>query len=235
MEMIDVAGVRIVKIETGEPIRGGVVIAPSVWGVNDAVVRVANILGQRGYTSVIWDPYPGRDLPETLDEALTRSRTLSDHGSIDALSTVVTFARDSSGIGSVGALGFCLGGRFSLLLAAADARIQACCAVYPTTPEPRLPNQEVNLFAQLQRVSGAVSLVVPGRDTVTARGTYERMYQALGRREDAATFMHLFPSAPHGFAHDLGRTFDASLRTQAQVGMWAFFDAFLDSSPSDSR
>lgn len=43
--------------------RAGVVLLPTIFGVNPFVRDWASMLAEHGITTLIWDIYPGADLP----------------------------------------------------------------------------------------------------------------------------------------------------------------------------
>jgi len=183
--------------------RAGVVLLPTIFGVNPFVRDFAGQLATDGISTLIWDPYPGEPLPQGFDDARARGHQLRDTPSLDAMSICVDFLMDELRVDHVGTVGFCLGGRYVLLLAAKDARITACASVYPSIPAPRGPNQEEDAISRAAEIACPVQVLYPGRDHVTSNDTFSRLQQMLQRRS-APTVIHLYPQADHGFMHNEG-------------------------------
>lgn len=183
--------------------RSGVVLLPTIFGVNPFVRDYAAQLANDGISTLIWDPYPGQALPQGYDEARARGHQLHDTTSLKAMTACVDFLKTELRIEQVGTIGFCLGGRYVLLLAAKDARISACAAVYPSIPMPRSPTQEEDAIALAAAIACPVQVLYPGRDHVTSNETFFQLQQALQKRA-APSVIQLYPKADHGFMHNDG-------------------------------
>lgn len=205
--------------------RAGVVLLPTIFGVNPFVREYAASLAADGISTLIWDPYPDEPLPAGYDAARARGGQLRDTPSLDAMSICVDFLLGELRLDHVGTIGFCLGGRYCLLLAARDTRIGACASVYPSIPSPRSPNQEEDAVSRAAEIACPVQLLYPGRDHVTSNETFYRLQPMLQRRE-ASTVVHLFPLAAHGFMHNDGPENHAADR-QSRPLVTAFLQACL--------
>src|SRR5262249_4357472 len=95
--------------------RAGVLISPTFTGVDAPMRERAQILAQAGYTSLVWNPYPGQTAPTDLDAARTLATKLND-GVLDSMSDCVTHLLENLRLPAVAVLGFCLGGRYAVLL-----------------------------------------------------------------------------------------------------------------------
>jgi carboxymethylenebutenolidase len=183
--------------------RAGVVLLPTIFGVNPFVREFAATLAADGISTLIWDPYPDEDLPQGYDAARARAGHLRDNPSLDAMSICVDFLMGELRLDHVGTIGFCLGGRYCLMLAARDNRIGACVAVYPSIREPRSDNQEEDAVSRAAEIACPVQLLYPGLDNVTSNETFFRLQQQLQRRPTPTT-VQLYPQADHGFMHNDG-------------------------------
>jgi carboxymethylenebutenolidase len=181
-------------------VHGGVLILPTIFAVNQFAVGFADALAHAGLAAAVWDPYSGLPLATEYEECRKRSRTLTDGGAAAMMSNWLEFMLSDLRLNSLGTVGFCLGGRFALLLAAQEKRIKACAAVYPTIEQPRLSNQEQDALSLAEAVHCPVHLVQPGHDHVTSAETYLRLKEAL-RRRSAPTIVQFHPDAEHGFMH----------------------------------
>ena len=61
--------------EPDAPTKSGVVILPTIFGVNAFVRGYAETLARAGLAAAVWDPYEGLPLITDYEESKTRSRT----------------------------------------------------------------------------------------------------------------------------------------------------------------
>ena len=182
------------------PTHGGVVILPTIFGVNAFVRGYAETLARAGLAAAVWDLYEGLPLTTDYEESKSRARKLSDAGMQAAVKKWLDYMLDDLKLTSVGVLGFCLGGRYVLMAAARDTRIKACAAAYPSIENPRLPSQEQDVVALAADIRCPVNVVQPGHDHVASVETYAALKETLNRRA-APTVWHYYPDAEHGFMH----------------------------------
>jgi carboxymethylenebutenolidase len=182
------------------PTNGGVVILPTIFGVNAFVRGYAETLARAGLAAAVWDLYEGLPLTTDYEESKSRARKLSDAGMQAAVKTWLNYMLDDLKLTSVGVLGFCLGGRYVLMTAARDTRIKACAAAYPSIESPRLPNQEQDAIALAANIRCPVHVLQPGHDHVASVETYAALKDTLHRRA-APTIWQYYPDAEHGFMH----------------------------------
>jgi carboxymethylenebutenolidase len=183
--------------------RAGVVLLPTIYGVNPFMKEFAAHLAEAGLTSLVWDPYPDEPPPAGFDAALKRGEELRDGPSLDGMAMCIDYLMGELRLDAVGTLGFCLGGRYCLLLAAREKRLGACVSVYPSIHSPRRPNQDEDAIARAADIACPVHVVYPGRDNVTNNEVFYRLQQTLQQRQ-AQTMVQLFPAADHGFMHNPG-------------------------------
>jgi carboxymethylenebutenolidase len=178
--------------------KGGVLIVPTIFGVNSFVRGYADTLARAGLKAGVCDFYSGQPLPGSYEEALARARKLDDTTADDIEGRWLDrLQRDSS---ALGVLGFCLGGRFVLLRAAQDGRIKACAAAYPSIDDPMKPNQSRDTLKFAAAIRCPVHICQPGIDHVASPETYRTLRETLVSRS-APTIVQHYPEAEHGFMH----------------------------------
>ena len=182
------------------PTKGGVVILPTIYGVNPFVRGYAETLARAGLAAAAWDMYDGMPLTTDYEESKQRARRHSDAGAQAAIRKWTDYLTHELRLTSVGVIGFCLGGRYSLMTAAQDGRIKACGAAYPSIENPRLPNQEQDTVALAADIRCPVQVLQPGHDHVASVETYAALKEALHKRP-APTIWQYYPDAEHGFMH----------------------------------
>jgi carboxymethylenebutenolidase len=182
------------------PTKGGVVILPTIYGVNAFVRGYAETLARAGLAAAAWDHYEGLPLTTDLEESKARARKLNDAGMQAAIKKWIDYMAGDLQLTSIGVLGFCLGGRSVLITAARDKRIKACAAGYPSIDMPRLPNQEQDALAIAADIGCPVHVIQPGHDHVASPATYAALKETLFKRA-APTIWQYYPDAEHGFMH----------------------------------
>ena len=177
--------------------RGGVLILPTITGVDDHMRERARMLADAGYTSMIWNPYPGEPSPADLPSAQPRAAKLND-GGLEAMSACVGHLLDRLRLPTVSTVGFCLGGRYAVLLAATDRRIKGCVAYYPSIRVPMSPNQTLDAIALAADIQCPVHLVHGTGDQVFVHSVFLKLRDALDARR-VATLVQVHPGAVHSF------------------------------------
>ena len=178
---------------------GGVLVLPTITGVDPAMRTLAQELAGAGMTALVWDPFPGDAPPPTEHPALmARANTLNDDLAEANMSACIDHMLGPLRLSSVAVLGFCLGGRYSLLLAAHDKRLAACVAFYPSVRVPMKPNETRDAVALAPQIVCPVQLVQAGGDQVIVFPTFLKLREALETRK-AATIAQLHPGAVHSF------------------------------------
>jgi carboxymethylenebutenolidase len=212
----------------------GVLLLPTIFGINPFVHDIADSLAAAGFTTLIWDPYYGQSPLATVPEASARAKTLEDDASLREMSNCIDYMLGELRLKAIGTLGFCLGGRFGLLLCARDRRLGACLIYYPSIRVPQLPNQHQDAVALAAEISCPVQLVYPGQDHVIERETFLQLQATLQKRH-APTIVQFYPEASHSFMTLDGSPGEVD-RTAARLS-WpqaiAFLSACLPLSGAD--
>jgi carboxymethylenebutenolidase len=177
----------------------GLLLLPMVYGIEHKVLEYASWLADAGFAAVVWDPYTGREVPTGTPEDLAPlSRSLRDEPVRAEHERWLAYMRQELQLAQLGAIGWCMGGRYALLLAAHSRQLAACVAYYPSIVDPLPPNQPEDAVALAGEIRCPVQLVYPGRDHVTSPATFHALQAALQARE-APTVTQLYPTADHGF------------------------------------
>ena len=208
------------------PTRSGVVILPTIFGVNAFVRGYAETIARAGLAAAVWDIYDGMPLTTDYEESKARARKLSDGGTRRVVKTWVDYMADELRLASVGVIGFCLGGRFALMVAAKDHRVKACGAVYPSIEAPLLANQEEDSVALSAGIRCPVHVIQPGHDHVASPATYAALKEALLKRSAPTTWQY-YPDAEHGFMHRKEPAANPAASVIASPQLIAFLKACL--------
>src|SRR5205823_3837140 len=144
-------------------------LLPMVYGIEGKVLEYADWLADAGFAAVVWDPYTGRDVPTGSPEDLAPlSRSLRDGPVRAEHDRWLDYLRQDLQLAQVGVIGWCMGGRYALLLAAHSRQVAVCVAYYPSIVEPRPATQDEDAVGLAGEIRCPLQLVYPGRDHVTS-------------------------------------------------------------------
>jgi carboxymethylenebutenolidase len=107
----------------------GMVVIHEAGGLGEHIRDVANRLANLGYTALAVDLYTRAGGPPPMDDmqaVMTRLFAMSDAvalGDLEGAADVLRARADATG--KVGCIGFCMGGRYTLLFACASDRLDA--------------------------------------------------------------------------------------------------------------
>lgn len=180
---------------------GGLVLLPHAVGIQAQTRREAQLLADQGITTLLWDPYPGYDAEAASAGSNAAPRpAITDEQALTANARCLDFLLGHPGILRVGALGYCMGGRMALTLAARDRRLAVCVSYYPTMLSPRKSHQ-FDPVEDAAKITCPVQVLYGGRDDVTSRDAFMALRDALDQA-DCPTMIHVYPQADHGFMND---------------------------------
>jgi len=125
---------------------------------------------------------------------------LDDEESLAEMGRLLDHMFGELGCQRVGVIGWCLGGRFALLLGGRDSRLANVVAYHPTVLDPPPPNNTLDAAEFTARISAPAMILYPGADTLVPEETFLRLQAALNSRTTAPSIVHVYPGAEHGFA-----------------------------------
>ncbi len=172
----------------------GVVVIQEWWGLTDHIASVADRLAAEGFVALAPDLFGGRTTHDAEEAGQLMSELPVDEAARD-LGGAVDFLLGHEAVTSstVGAVGFCMGGGFVLLLAAQqDGRVSAAVPYYGVGPA--VPSTYEGLTASVQGHYGERDDFYPADD---ARAQAEQI-----RRESGAEVEFHFYDAGHAFHND---------------------------------
>lgn len=205
----------------------GMLLLPMVTGIGEQVRAWAGELAGRGVTALAWDVFHGVSTDNTSREELrARGGELRDEPALSEQTALLDHLLGELGCTTAGVIGWCLGGRFALLLASGDQRISGVVAYHPTVRVPAPPNHDLDAIALAPRITAPVVLIYPEADTLVSRETFDGLQTALQSRSTGATFAQFFPGAEHGFS-DASRH-GSEVNARAFSLSWPQTLAFID-------
>jgi len=184
----------------GQKAGRAVLILPSAAGIGKTVKNVMSDLTDAGVAALAWDPFAGYEPDMSQEQKSKIADTVQrDEVIVRQHMGCIDYLQHEFGTKQIATLGFCMGGRMSLYLAAMDTRIRAVAAFYPTLRDPR-PDNMIDPVPLAGQISCPVFVHYPGRDHLTSAVSFQRLRAALEQRNGpAATVAFLHPHAGHGF------------------------------------
>jgi carboxymethylenebutenolidase len=201
-EHITVAGLHAYLSRPPEGSVGGMLLLPMITGISDQLREFADDLASAGVTALSWDPWRGR--PGTDDEAHLQTlfqwmSALDDETSMTEIVHLLDHLFGELGCQRVGVIGWCMGGRFALLLGGRDNRLANVVALHPTVPGTPMPNHTLDAVQFTARITAPSMLVYPGADEAVPIESFHRLRAALESRTSGPSIVHVYPGAQHGF------------------------------------
>ena len=119
-----------IGVPAGEPRLAGLLVAQHGPGVDGFIQDVVNRLFRRGYVAAAPELFHRQ--PSDVKDTMTRIGMLKDDEIIADMNATLAHMKSlkDPAVGPVGIVGFCMGGRVSYLIAAANKEIKACTVFY---------------------------------------------------------------------------------------------------------
>lgn len=196
-----------------------IVVIQEWWGLNDWIKQNARHFAELGYVALAPDLYRGKvtddmAVARQLLMGLPRDRAMRDlKGAVDTL-----VARSDVRKDSIGDIGWCMGGMYSLQLALNDDRIKACAMCYGAVVTD--PEQLKSLKATVLGVFGEEDKGIPAAGV----RTFE---EALKKANKKVEKIHLY-KAGHGFMRPQnGPNKNPEYRESEAKSAWQEVDQFF--------
>lgn len=172
----------------------GVVVIQEWWGLTDHIADVCDRLAGEGFVALAPDLFGGTTTHDADEAGRLMSELPVDSAARD-LGGAVDFLLGHEAVTSskVGAVGFCMGGGFVLLLAAQQGdKVGAAVPFYGVGPA--VPDSYAGLTAAVQGHYGQNDDFYPVQDAV-------RQEEQIRRESGATVTFHTYP-AGHAFHND---------------------------------
>lgn len=198
---LDVHGLNAYLARPAGGSSAGMLLLPMITGISEHIRAWAQELAGRGITALSWDQWRGRPSSDetSFDELAQWGSELVDDECLAEQRTLLDHMFTELGCARVGTMGYCMGGRYALLLGAVEPRLANVVAYHPTVPLPPRPNHTTDAVAATANIAAPVMMLYPGADNLVPMESFRNLRDALESRESAASIVHLYPGAEHGF------------------------------------
>ncbi len=174
----------------------GVLVAPEWWGQSEHAKRSAERLAEAGYAALVMDLYGDARLTDDAAQANEWMTAVLADAEILAERTDLAFKalalEPQVNALSIGAIGFCFGGKVVLDMARRGADLKAVASFHG--------NLSPNAPAREGFIKGELLVEHAGQDTMVSMEAVEAFKQEM----DAAKVRYhvdIFPNAKHGFTN----------------------------------
>lgn len=196
--------------EPVEATTGGMLLLPSLGGLGPHLRRYANDIAEAGVTALAWDHFHGQPPADlSFEQRMALVSTITDDAAHAEQVRLLDYLFSDLGLAKVGVIGWCMGGRYALLLAAHDHRVVNCVAYHPTIRRPQPLHQIEDAVAQATVIQCPVQVMVPGADQIVPADIFTELGEVLADRTSGASIIHTYPGAEHAFM-DLRDTSEAN-------------------------
>jgi carboxymethylenebutenolidase len=180
----------------------GMLLLPMITGIGEQIRDWADEFARRGVTALTWDPWHGPSSDDTsYDDLHARMVQLADEKVLGEQRTLLDHLLGELGCTKAGVIGWCLGGRFALILSGQDDRLANVIAYHPTVPATPAPNHTLDAVAHTAQIKAPVLMIYPGADELVSGESFGRLQAALQSRESGPSMIHVYPHAEHGFSN----------------------------------
>jgi carboxymethylenebutenolidase len=201
----------------GAGTHAALVVVHEWWGLSPWVKQQADSLAKHGYAALAVDLYDGK-VATTSEDAHQYMSGLTDSDAVEKLAAAAAYLRGRDDVRghAVGTIGWCMGGKYAIRLAAEDPAIRATVMYYgaPITDEE-----------EIQAIQGPVLGHFGAADKGPTAAQAREFEAALAKAGKKAEF-HIYEGAGHAFANP-GNAF-GGYRKEATRTAWKRTLAFLD-------
>lgn len=198
----------------------GIIVIQEWWGLNDNIRAMARKLAAEGYAALAVDLYGGQVAQNSEDaRAYMMEAMENEEAALSNLQQAYAYLSDEQGASSVGSIGWCFGGGWSLRTALAlsgdlDAAIMYYGRVITDT-------EQLNpLRTPLLGFFGGQDEGIPVENV----RAFEEQLESLGKQAE----IHIYDDANHAFANPSGQSYNAEAAEDSWTRTLEFFDEHLN-------
>lgn len=208
------------RADPDETPKAAILVIQEIFGVNRGIRNRCDRWAKLGYLAIapdlFWRLQPGveldPDVPEQFQQALGLMNRFDQAQGVQDIEAAIRFAREATGGGKVGAVGYCLGGRLAFM-AAARTDVNASVGYYGVGLEGLLGEKHAIAHPLLLHIAGEDHFVTPDKQALVHAGLDDHPKVTI----------HDYPGVDHGFASDEGKRRDEAAAKLADSRTEAFF------------
>jgi carboxymethylenebutenolidase len=210
----------------------GMIVIHEAGGLNEHIRDVANRFANIGYVALGVDLYTREGGPPPMDDVqamMARLFSMSDETALGDLEGAADHLRALDGVtGRIGAIGFCMGGRYTLLFACASDRLNAAVDCWGgfidrATPDERsTPTRPTPPLELADRLHCPLLAAVGAEDHNPSPELAEQL-RARAAASGQEVKVDVYDGAGHAFFADYRPTY----RPEPAAKLWAEIVPFL--------
>ena len=173
----------------------GVIVVQEWWGLTDHVADVANRLAGEGFVALAPDLYGGRTTHDSDEAGRLMQQLPVDQAARDLVGAVDYLLEHDAVTGEkVGAVGFCMGGGFVIVLAReAGDRLGAAVPFYGVLGED---------YGDLSTIKAPMLGHFAEQDTMAPPEAVRALEQRIRDQAGVEVTFHIYPGVGHAFFND---------------------------------
>jgi len=217
----------------GEEGRGAVVVIHEAGGLGDHIKDVTNRFANLGYLALGVDLYTREGGPPPTDDIqalMKRLFSMSDAVALGDLGGAADLLRAREDCnGKVGCIGFCMGGRFTLLFACASDRLDAAVDCWggfidaATPDEPTTPTRPAPPLGLADRLSCPLLAAIGAEDANPSPEVGAQLEERAGQSGQEVK-VDVYEGAGHAFFADYRPTY----RPEPAAELWREIVPFFE-------
>lgn len=206
------------------PAKAAIIVIPEIFGVNPGIRKKCDDWAAEGYLAlapdIFWRFAPGieldPDVPEQLQEAFGYFGQYEPDLGVQDIEAAIRHLRGTEGVGKVGLVGYCLGGRMAYM-AAARTDIDASVGYYGVMIDTMLNESHA--------IANPLMLHIPTADHFVGPEAQAAIHAGLD--DHPKVTLHDYDGLDHGFAAEMGDRRDEAGAQLADGRTRAFLAANL--------
>jgi carboxymethylenebutenolidase len=198
----------------------GVIVIMEAFGLNDHIKDVANRFAQNGFLAIAPDMYTREGAPDenNMDSVIKTMFSVPDSQAMADLDSAALYLKgqpDSNG--KVGAIGFCSGGRYTLMIGCNSSNVNACVdsAGGFIIQDEHTEQRPVSPIDMVQNLGCPLLALFGEEDPNPSPAHAERLQAELDKYGKTYEFV-MYRNAGHAFFAD----YRPSYRAAAAQDMW---------------
>lgn len=208
---------------SGTP-KAAIIVIPEIFGLNPGIQQKCQTWASEGYLAlapdIFWRFAPGveldPDVPEQLQEAFGYFGQYDPDLGIQDIEAAIHHIRRTEGVGKVGLVGYCLGGRMAYM-AAARTDIDASVGYYGVMID--------QMLGESHAIANPLMLHIPTADHFVGPDAQAAIHAGLD--DHPKVTLHDYEGLDHGFAAEMGDRRDEAGAQLADSRTKAFLAANL--------